>query len=104
MMDDAHHAIRALDLREQCPYCRDDVSELPWKNHFEGKRYYKAITCNCGAFLTIPLEFFGSGHTWGAKLNDDNQTIRPAEFPCTMKTIESKIQILSEKPHGTGGK
>jgi hypothetical protein len=87
----AAHNISEYDMREICPYCKDDLSsKKDWKSCFCGDIHYKSTQCGCGREINIKVEFQGSGHDlWSGApswMHNKDQSVKP------MKKLDEVIQ------------
>lgn len=93
-----HQGFNLKDQKSQCPYCHADLKDAEWHSHFESVIMYKAFHCSCGKFLSIPMNFKGSGHDNWDKKNSwtSNSDIRIHKMKEKMRTLESRIKIIGE--------
>jgi DNA-directed RNA polymerase subunit RPC12/RpoP len=97
-----HHTFTIKDQKNQCVHCSNTLKDIKWENVHQGIQLYKSTFCpECKYHILIPVDFLGSGHdNWDGKnswVSESNIIIPKNKHK--MKTLESKIKILSEKKH-----
>jgi len=96
-----HHTFTIQDFKEQCPYCSTQFEDVEWESVHEGTQLYKRLLCDCGKEIMIPAGFLGSGHDgWDGKHSwKGGSNIKMAKTRKKVKSLESRIKILSETPY-----
>lgn len=96
-----HHSFTTQDFKRQCMYCSTSFDEIKWDNIHVGTRLYKHSNCSCGKVIMVPVNFLGSGHdNWDGKNSwKTSSMIKVPKTKKKIKTLESKIKILSEKSY-----
>jgi hypothetical protein len=95
---DMHQIFNIADQKLQCPYCHKDLNNASWHSHFESIKMYKAFHCECGRFLSLPVDFFGSGHdNWDKKESwKSYRGIKISKTKNKIRTLESRLKIVKE--------
>ena len=97
-----HHSFAIDGFKEQCVYCSTSFEDQSWATIHHGVKMYKSTTCpKCSHHVMLPVDFLGSGHDgWDGKQEwKSSPTITFSKSSKKIKTLESKIKILSEKTH-----
>ncbi|MFT4297695.1 MAG: hypothetical protein ACMXX5_00715 [Candidatus Woesearchaeota archaeon] len=95
-----HHCFTIQNQKFQCIRCSSPLHDSKWSNHHEGTQLYKSAICpSCSYDIMIPVDFLGSGHdNWDgvSSWTSDSSIVIP-KTKNKIKTLESRIKILSEK-------